>query len=175
MLKWDVGFDLIHILLFLIPPYVANAAPVVLGGGAPIDLGRRTWDGRRILGDGKTIRGLVAGLVAGFTAGFVEAYAVGEGTLLTIAILSSCGAMAGDIIGSFVKRRLNVERGRPSLVMDQLLFIVLAIACAYPVLSVQTPDILLPESVLFILLFTYVMHRAMNIVANRMGLKKVPW
>jgi len=35
---------------FFLPAYFANATPVVLGGGTPIDLGRNFLDGRRILG-----------------------------------------------------------------------------------------------------------------------------
>lgn len=167
--------DLFRIIVFLIPPYSANAAPVVLGGGTPIDLGKTLWDGRRILGDGKTIRGLLAGLTVGFLVGFLEGYLLGDPLYIQLGVLSSCGAMFGDIFGSFIKRRLNIERGKPSLVMDQLLFIVFAILFSYPLLDEHMQDILAVESIVFILVFTYFMHRLMNIVANKLGLKKVPW
>ena len=42
-------------ILFIIPAYVANSIPVVMGGGPPLDGGRMWKDGKRILGDGKTI------------------------------------------------------------------------------------------------------------------------
>ena len=35
---------------FILPAYFANAAPVVLGGGPPLDMGKKFLDGRRILG-----------------------------------------------------------------------------------------------------------------------------
>ena len=65
--------DLIHLIMnsviFIFPAFVANAAPTILGKGkrlnAPIDGGRLWKDNKRILGDGKTIRGFVSGVVCG--------------------------------------------------------------------------------------------------------------
>ncbi|MFX0049713.1 MAG: CDP-archaeol synthase [Candidatus Hermodarchaeota archaeon] len=68
--------DLIQVILdsiiFVLPLWFGNAAPTILGGGAPIDGGRYWRDGKRILGDGKTIRGFWAGtLVGGIIGGAV--------------------------------------------------------------------------------------------------------
>ncbi|MFX0150661.1 MAG: CDP-archaeol synthase [Candidatus Hodarchaeota archaeon] len=68
--------DLIQVILdsiiFVLPLWFGNAAPTILGGGAPIDRGRYWRDGKRILGDGKTIRGFWAGtLVGGIIGGAV--------------------------------------------------------------------------------------------------------
>lgn len=57
-------------LWLFLPAYVANMSPVfsarlVPGWRAPIDGGRVHRDGRRMLGDGKTWRGLAGGAVAG--------------------------------------------------------------------------------------------------------------
>ncbi|MFX1508427.1 MAG: CDP-archaeol synthase [Promethearchaeota archaeon] len=59
--------------ILVLPLWFGNAAPTILGGGAPID-GGRYWarDGKRILGDGKTIRGFWAGTFAGgFIGGII--------------------------------------------------------------------------------------------------------
>ena len=48
--------DLLALLLFLIPIYIANSSPVILGGGIAIDLGEKFFDRKRILGKGKTVR-----------------------------------------------------------------------------------------------------------------------
>ncbi|MGB9635610.1 MAG: CDP-2,3-bis-(O-geranylgeranyl)-sn-glycerol synthase [Candidatus Micrarchaeia archaeon] len=167
--------DIFSIILFILPPYIANAIPVLFGGGTPIDLGMSAWDGRRILGDGKTLRGLFAGILAGILTGYAEYTLLGRYELFIISVYSSCGAMFGDIVGSFIKRRMGMERGKPSFVMDQLLFIIFALVFSYATLAEYIPSVLFPESVLFILLLTYLMHRGMNIVANKLGLKKVPW
>ncbi|MEM0438021.1 MAG: CDP-2,3-bis-(O-geranylgeranyl)-sn-glycerol synthase [Candidatus Micrarchaeia archaeon] len=167
--------DLWAILVFIIPPYIANAAPVVLGGGPPVDFGAVAWDKRRWLGDGKTWRGLAAGVGAGALASALLSYLLSAPWILLMGTLASCGAMLGDLAGSFIKRRMGIERGKPSFVMDQLLFIVFALVLAAPVLVHELPAVLRAESVATIMVLTYVMHRAANIAANRLGLKKVPW
>jgi len=68
--------DLIQVILdsiiFILPLWIGNAAPTILGGGPPIDGGRYWRDGKRILGDGKTIRGFWTGtLVGGIMGGVV--------------------------------------------------------------------------------------------------------
>jgi len=62
--------SVLHALWLFLPAYVANMAPVVAAKvlprwNAPIDGGRVAKDGRRVLGAGKTWRGLVAGAVLG--------------------------------------------------------------------------------------------------------------
>ncbi len=60
---------IIEIIIFILPAFVANASPVFLGRGkrlnAPIDGGRVWKDGRRVLGNGKTIRGFIGGIFCG--------------------------------------------------------------------------------------------------------------
>ncbi len=52
---------LIFSVLFIVPAYFSNAGMVIVGGGKPIDKGKLWRDGRRILGDHKTVAGLVKG------------------------------------------------------------------------------------------------------------------
>jgi CDP-2,3-bis-(O-geranylgeranyl)-sn-glycerol synthase len=66
--------SIVYALWLFLPAYVANMSPVLTAKivprwKAPIDGGRMHKDGRRVLGDGKTWRGLVGGAVtAGLTA-----------------------------------------------------------------------------------------------------------
>ena len=53
----------------MVPAYIANPMAVVFGGGKPLDMGMKWLDGQRILGDGKTIKGLVGGTACGIVAG----------------------------------------------------------------------------------------------------------
>lgn len=125
----------------VIPIYVANASAVIVGGGTPIDFGKTTRDGRRILGDGKTWRGLFTGTFLGMTAGFGLAVAASylatseysylelttfEGFPLMIVILFSLcfGALLGDVVESFFKRRIGKDRGQDWIPFDQLDFIL---------------------------------------------------
>jgi CDP-2,3-bis-(O-geranylgeranyl)-sn-glycerol synthase len=56
----NIMYDALYLIF---PAYCANAAPVIFGGGSPIDAGKIFLDGRPILGSRKTIRGFFAGLV----------------------------------------------------------------------------------------------------------------
>ncbi len=51
----------------MVPAYIPNPVAALCGGGTPIDFGKTYADGHRILGDGKTYRGLVSGVCAGMS------------------------------------------------------------------------------------------------------------
>ncbi len=163
---------LLEFLAFVAPCYVANAAPVALKNvlplKTPIDMGRSFIDGRRILGDGKTVEGFLSGVAAGLSIGAALSL-LGAHTLWGSFVLS-LGAMCGDALGSFVKRRLGVPRGRPLPVVDQLTFVLVALA-AYELLVSSVPL----EYYLLAVLLTGPLHLATNYVAYRLGLKEVPW
>lgn len=159
----------LQLLLFILPAYVANATPVLLGGGMPVDFGRRAWDGRRLLGDGKTWRGLFSGLLAGILVGALEAGLLGDPRFYALGMLLSLGAMLGDLFGSFVKRRLGFVRGHPFFLMDQLPFMLFALALASPLFLPS------PEGIVFLAIVTYILHISTNMLANKLGLKPVPW
>ena len=57
-------------ILAFIPALVANPFAVVSGGGRPIDFGKKIND-KRILGDGKTWKGLFGGGFSGGIIGFL--------------------------------------------------------------------------------------------------------
>lgn len=165
------------LLVFLIPIYIANSAPVVLGGGTPIDFGTVLHDGRRVLGQGKTIRGFIGGVLAGTVAGGIIAavyqlpYFAGPSEQFLAGFLLSLGTMAGDSFGSFAKRRMNIGSGKPFW-PDTVLFLVVALLLVYPFAA---PELYQPFNIIFFLLLTVVLHPLTNALANRMGLKKVPW
>ena len=168
-------------IIFILPSYFANAVPVVFGGGQPIDGGRTFSDGRRLFGDGKTVRGFVAGVLAGTAIGAIGAillpataldiYGGNAVTYVLAGFLLGLGTMAGDLAGSFVKRRQGIGQGKSSLVLDQLSFLLFAFLFSYPMAS----RIIVPEAVVFLTVLTYFVHIGANILANRLGLKKVPW
>ncbi|MDD2655825.1 MAG: CDP-2,3-bis-(O-geranylgeranyl)-sn-glycerol synthase [Candidatus ainarchaeum sp.] len=168
--------DLIGLIIFILPCYIANAAPVLLGGGQPIDFGANFPDGRRILGDAKTVRGFVGGVAAGtVAAGILALYLplpvfAGPWAQFVSGFLLSVGALLGDALGSFVKRRAGITPGKPFF-LDQLGFIAVGLLLAYPVAYALYS----PEGVLFLLVLSWLLHIVSNAAANRFGLKSVPW
>ncbi len=172
--------ELLQLILFILPAYIANAAPVILGGKTPIDLGQKMNDKKRILGKGKTIRGFIAGVLAGTVAGFFLSVYVAEfmthapfNDKIIISFFLSLGAMSGDAIGSFIKRRIGIESGNESLVTDQLLFLGVALLFSYPFYTGKVELQLVDVAVLAIV--TFFLHVAFNRIAHAAKLKKVPW
>ena len=99
---------------------VANGAPVLaarlLGerGAWPLDGGLCLGNGNRLLGPSKTLRGLAA---AGLTASATSAL-LGLGWTLGLAVAAL--SMAGDLLSSFVKRRLGRPPSSQALLLDQV-------------------------------------------------------
>ncbi|MBI2079643.1 CDP-2,3-bis-(O-geranylgeranyl)-sn-glycerol synthase [Candidatus Micrarchaeota archaeon] len=169
--------DLLLLLIFIFPAYVANAVPVVLGGGTYLDLEKNFSDGRRIFGDGKTIRGFVAGVTSGAVMGGILAIALplsfysSPQSQFIGSFMLSLGTMVGDALGSFIKRRMNVAPGKPFL-LDQLSFLIFALIFVYPFVNSSVFSL---YNIVFLFIMTYILHIGMNVIANKAGLKKVPW
>ncbi len=169
--------QLFDLLLFLIPVYVANSSPVVLGGGAPLDFGLVLSDGNRLLGEGKTLRGFFGGVLAGTVAGGVVAtlyrlpYFADTKTQFLAALVLAFGTLAGDALGSFIKRRAGVASGMP-FVLDTIAFLIVALMLVFPLAS---PSLYSPLNLVFFIGLTLILHPLTNMLANKAGLKKVPW
>ena len=168
----------------MLPAYVPNNVAVLAGGGRPID-GGRTVDGRRLLGDGKTWRGTAAGTVAGVAlAAGLDAVRPGAAAALGAALPSfplraavglALGAMLGDIGASFVKRRLDRERGAAVPGLDQLDFVVGALVLAALFAPSWTLSTFSPARLAVILVATPLLHVTTNVGAYLLGLKSEPW
>jgi CDP-2,3-bis-(O-geranylgeranyl)-sn-glycerol synthase len=149
-------------LVFFLPAYVANTSAGFFGGGAPLDRGMQLWDNRRLFGEGKTMKGTTTGILSGIIYRLVENLVLSKGVLigLTLAFLLSFGAMAGDLIGSFIKRRIGIESGESAPFLDQLDFAIGALFLASFVVSIPM------ETIIILLIITpgFLLHR-----------KEVPW
>ncbi|MHA1632343.1 MAG: CDP-2,3-bis-(O-geranylgeranyl)-sn-glycerol synthase [Candidatus Freyarchaeota archaeon] len=83
--------------------------------------------------------------------------------------LLSMGALVGDLAGSFIKRRLKMERGKPAPGLDQLDFVIGAILLS-SIFYVPPIEILVTA-----LLLTPAVHLTANITGYALNLKKEPW
>jgi len=165
----EVGEILIEALKFIFPAYCANAMPVIVGGGCPIDLGKKFCDGKPIFGKNKTFRGFFSGLAVGMAVGFMESL-VFEYHIL-FGLLLSLGALFGDLVGAFVKRRLGLAPGDLLPIVDQVDFVIGAILFSLPI-CLHT---LSWELLAAVLIVTPPIHLLTNFVAYRLGLKSNPW
>lgn len=168
----------------MLPAYIPNNIAVIAGGGRPID-GGATWNDKRVLGDGKTWRGTVVGTLAGIVLAMIlNTIATPVGSTigvdlpafpLTAAVGLAFGAMLGDIVASFLKRRSGRERGAAFPGVDQLDFVVggLILAGLFAMdwfLATFTPVI-----VVAIFVITPILHVGTNVLAYGVSLKDEPW
>jgi CDP-2,3-bis-(O-geranylgeranyl)-sn-glycerol synthase len=154
---------MVETIYLYLPAYLANAAPVIAGGGNPLDGGRIWRDGRPLLGSHKTVRGTLAGVIVGTVVGLVQMMPL-RGFLLAI------GTIGGDIIVSFLKRRIDLKPGAPFPVADQLGFIIVAV-----VLASVVPPPTTWERVVAIVVATIPIHFVSNFFAWILKLKSHPW
>jgi len=181
------------VLWVLLPAYVANAIATIPGGrGPPMDFGR-TWarDARRILGTSKTWSGFLFGGFVAMPVGLLEAWlillappnlalvprlAATVAAAVPVVALLTFGAMSGDALGSFVKRRLGRPSGARTLLLDQLPFVLVPIALGFALYpSLFVPVFVSWEGVLWLLVYTLGLHAFFNWIGYKAGLKKVPW
>ena len=176
-------YEIAFALWFILPAYAANGFPVIFGGGLPIDIGRKFFDGKPIFGSHKTYRGFLAGFVAGVLVSLAQTlvlqteFAEDFAQLLPfqfnvfVGSMIALGALIGDLVHSFVKRRIGKVEGAPLPLADQVDFVIGAIL--FSILASGSPPPLL--TVLLILVITVPMHLLTNFIAYRLRMKKTPY
>jgi hypothetical protein len=124
--------QLLALLQILILVTVANATPVIakriLGSrfAYPVDGNITLYDGRPLFGSSKTVRGLLLALVV------TAAAAPLLGLDATIGLIVGATAMAGDLLSSFLKRRLGLAPSSRATGLDHLPEVL------FPLLACQT-------------------------------------
>jgi len=176
------------------PAYIANSVAVLTGGKFPIDQGKILSDGNRLLGDGKTWSGLIGGTLGGIAFGIILNSDKGYTTLenltgekfeqelwgnnpLLVFTLLSFGALFGDMSASFYKRRQNLKRGDKFALLDMYDFIFMTLLLCFIFQNSWLMSWILDSwSPLFIILFlTPILHRGVNIIGYKIGIKNEPW
>lgn len=156
----------VELLLLLI---TANGAPVLLHklcgryAARPIDDGRCVRDGRRWLGDAKTWRGLFAALLLTPLVAALMGLPVSAGAL--IALL----AMVGDLLSSFIKRRLDIPSSGMALGLDQIPESLL------PLLAVRERFTLDPIDVLQLCVAFIAVELVLSLLLYRLHIRKRPY
>jgi CDP-2,3-bis-(O-geranylgeranyl)-sn-glycerol synthase len=180
------------VLWLLLPAYIANAtATLPRGRGPPMDFGRLWSDGRRVLGPSKTWSGFLFGGFFGIPFALLEAWLIllappslhlvptlapSVAADVPLAILLTFGAMTGDALGSFVKRRLGLRSGARTFLLDQMPFVLVPIALGLAVYPSLFLDVFASwEGVFWLLVYTLGLHAFFNWLGYQLGLKKVPW
>ena len=171
-------------LYFILPAYFSNGAGLVFGGGTPVDFKKSDRNGNRWIGDGVTWRGLICGTIIGIITGIIQGLIAPEiianfgqyivtpivtdiNSGILIGFLLGFGALLGDALGSFLKRRIGIGRGKPAPILDQLDFLIVALILVSFVVKL---------SLLFVviaIILTLIIHLIANTGAYLLGLKDV--
>ena len=181
-------FDIFNIYILVeavwlaIPIFAANGLVPLIRCKRRLDFGKNFTDSRPILGPGKTIEGFVAGCVFGAIIALVEQLAfpylpwqLSEVPLMIVAMspalgfLLGFGAMTGDSVGSFIKRRLNIRRGRPAPLLDQLDFLIGALLISSLVITIKM------EWFVMLIVLTPIIHWLACAIGYMLHVKKEPW
>lgn len=181
--------DILFAFWFMLPAFIANGAPLLAARmpgidrwNARLDFGKR-FHGRPLLGSHKTWRGLLSGMVistfvlwlqqvAAANFGFAEAFTGGlkyaDFPTLILGPLFGFGALGGDALASFFKRRRGVGSGKSWIPFDQIDYIIGAVIVSLPfvVLSVR--------QYILIFIIWFLMHLAGTYVGWRIGIKDRP-
>lgn len=174
-------YTFVEAVWLLWPAYGANGLCMLARGKRPID-GGRTFRGKPVFGSGKTWEGLILGVIVAIAVASFQMFMfpflpwnlspvpldiVAMFPLLGLVI--GLGAMVGDLSGSFIKRRIGLERGKPFPLLDQLDFIIGMFVFLSFVISLKF------EWVVILLVLTPVLHLVANGIAYLLKIKKVPY
>jgi CDP-2,3-bis-(O-geranylgeranyl)-sn-glycerol synthase len=178
-----------YAIYFMLPAFLANVSALAFGGGTPLDFNHNFTDGRRLLGDGVTWRGTIIGIIIGTLIAIIQGliymyygdifmilpgWITIQGVIpvnyfdwIFLGLALSVGALMGDAAGSFIKRRINIGRGKPAPLLDQLDFVAGALILASLVVNIPLNLIIL------IVILSVFLHLAANYIAYLLGLKDV--
>ncbi|MCF7906113.1 CDP-archaeol synthase [Candidatus Gracilibacteria bacterium] len=145
----------------------------------PIDAGK-TWRGKRIFGDHKTVRGFLVGILFAVIIALIQwqlaqkniipfPYFSDVRTFLLYGFLSGFGALAGDAIESFVKRQIGITSGNPFVPFDQIDYIVGFLLSTSFLIHWDIPSIIL------LLTAGLILNPLTNFIAYALKIKNTYW
>lgn len=156
-------------------PVLANKLPFINRWKTPLDLGKK-YKGKRILGANKTWRGLVFGTcvaaIFGVTAFTIRVDFTVSIELLWIVALASglmgFGALVGDAVESFAKRRSGIKPGDSWFPFDQIDYILGGLLFSYPLIHWPI------ELMFYIFAIYFGLHVVVSFIGYKLGLKDKP-
>lgn len=179
--------ELLLVIWFFLPAGIANASPTWANKipginklNAPMDFGKSIND-KRIFGDNKRWRGLIFGMIFGALTGYLQFLIYPEFinelgiisthpaiTMTLLGGLLGLGALLGDAVESFFKRRSHVKPGESWFPYDQIDFIIGGIILSMPIVVLNV------KTYLLILIVWFGLHLIAGYIGYLLKLKDTP-
>ncbi|MCK5282982.1 MAG: CDP-2,3-bis-(O-geranylgeranyl)-sn-glycerol synthase [Nanoarchaeota archaeon] len=176
-------------IYFIVPAYFANMAPVIAKKlkilqevNKPIDMNTKFDDGKPIFGKHKTYRGFIVAIIMGIIFAYLQMFLyrfsffrsisiTDYSSALSLGFLLGFGAITGDLMKSFFKRRLNIKSGKKFIPFDQADFVLGAYIFILPFYSrIITWPLFLSS-----IIASFFLHIIVNHISFYLGIRKEKW
>lgn len=171
-----IEFEIAQALYFFLPAYAANMAPVFV---KKLDMFDWPVDaGTGILGSHKTWRGIFFGIGAAILVAYIQSRYAASFPNLSIAnyeewiglgFLLGLGALAGDSVKSYFKRKKRIKPGGRWIPWDQIDYVIGGLALSY---FVFFPGLRIAVILLFA---SFILHYIVSWIGYDFGLRRHPW
>ncbi len=158
--------ELLHLLLLII---IANGAPILIrvllndGFKLAVDFGQKLPDNKRLFGPSKTWRGIFAALPATTVAAWLLGYSADTGLLVAVYVV------LGDLLSSFIKRRLGMRPSSMAPLLDQVP------ESLFPALMMMEVFNLNISSVMLLVLIFIITELILSHIFYKWGLRRRPY
>ena len=172
-------FFVLQCFYFMLPAYFANMAPVIVKDwfkklAIPIDFGKN------IFGKNKTYRGFIFGILFAVVVTYLQFLLYNIGFFKTLSFIDysnwflvgfyfGFGALLGDLLESFMKRRLKIGPGEKFIPWDQLDFVVGSLILVGIIVNITW------KKVLFIAIISVLGHILVNHAAYYLKIRNEKW
>lgn len=179
----EITLFVLKCFYLMLPAYFANMAPVIVKKinflVFPIDF-NKAINGNPILGRNKTVRGLVFGVIFAVAIAYLQSVLYDAGFFRSVSFINyqnwllfgflmGTGALAGDIVKSFFKRRLGIKPGDKFIPFDQTDFVIASLVFIIPIFSL-TWGIFLTS-----ILLSFVLDVIVNHLAFYLSIRNEKW
>ena len=170
---------ILEIIYYLLPAYFANMTPVftrkiLLRWSTPVDFNFK-FLGKPLFGSHKTWKGLILGIIVAIIVALIQSrFKTGleiydYSSPILFGFLMGFGALFGDLVKSFAKRRIGIKSGAKWIPFDQLDFVIGALILTWPL------NILSSVQITYALLISFVLHILVNHSAFYLKIRNEKW
>jgi CDP-2,3-bis-(O-geranylgeranyl)-sn-glycerol synthase len=153
---------MIELIYFFLPVYFANMVPVFVKKINFLNFAIN----KKIFGKNKTYRGFFFGITTGLIVIFIQKTLFkydffiyislidyNYSNIFLVGFLLSFGALFGDLVKSFFKRKLKIKEGKSWILFDQIDAIIGSIIFIYPIVKFSLIQLIQIISISFVLIY----------------------